>query len=155
MTVRSLLKRAGVVTGAATALVVFGATAASAHHCYVPMYSLNGPTSSANWEVYSAERAVNEFFGLELCDAQREAGYAALEDAGLPVGIKLFGKMTIGEGNNVKNVDEEGPTGSGRGAAHNPNGADSRGLEYFGAGSTLADDMLGTFVDTVMATPCE
>lgn len=146
MSVRSMFRRGGVVTGAATALVVLGATAASAHHCYVPMYSLNGPTSSANWEVYSAEKAVNEFMGLQLCDAQRDAGYAALEGAGLPVGIKIFGKMTIGAGNNLEQ--------SGQGSTTNPNGADGRGLEYFGAGSTLADEMLETFVGTVMATPC-
>jgi hypothetical protein len=144
MSVRRLLARAGAVTGAATALVLVSATAASAHHCYVPMYSLNGPTSSANWIVYTAEGAVNEFFGLELCDAQRDAGYAALADAGLPVGIKIFGKMTIGDG----------MQGKGQGDERNPNGADGKGMEFFGHGSTLADEMLETFYGTVVTTPC-
>ena len=28
----------------------------------------------------------------------------------------------------------------------NPNGANGKGLEYFGAGSTLADDMVTTWI---------
>ena len=60
------------------------------------MYSLDGPTS-ANWFVVTAEVGAAEFAGFETeCDAARDAGYAALEDAGLPVGVKIFEKMTIG-----------------------------------------------------------
>ena len=99
MTVRSLLKRAGAVTAASTALVLAGATSASAHHCFVPLYSLNGPTS-ANWFVVDAETVAS--FGddngeggfVTGCDEARDAGYAALEDAGLPVAIKIFEKMS-------------------------------------------------------------
>ena len=159
MTVRSLLKRAGVVTAASTALVLAGTTSASAWHCFVPMYSLNGPTSSANWFVASAEFAAAELVGVPTeCDAQREAGYAALEAAGLPVGIKVFEKMTIGEGFNFKDLAEdheyEGPSGSGQGVAHNPNQSDGKGLEYFGGGSTLPDEMLATYIAAVMSVDC-
>lgn len=158
MALRSLLKRAGAVTGAATALVLVTATAASAHHCYIPMYSLQGPTSSSNWLVISAQQGA-EMFGMldpeTTCEQQIDAGYSALRDAGLPVGIKLFEKMTIGEGNNLKGATEEGPTGSGQGFLHNPNGANGTGLEYFGAGSTLADDMLTTFVAGASTVTCD
>ena len=144
MTVRSLLKRAGVVTAASTALVLAGATSASAHHCFVPLYSLNGPTS-ANWFVVDAETGATFEAGYETqCDAARDAGYAALEDAGLPVGIKIFEKMTIGES----------ATGNGKGAATNPNGADGRGLEYFGSGSGLPMEMVSTYIAGAASVDC-
>jgi hypothetical protein len=136
MTVRSFIKRAGVVTGAATALVVLGATSASAHHCYVPMYSLNGPTS-ANWFVASAELGASfEASYVTACDAAREAGYAALKDAGLPVGIKIFEKMTIAEGSS------------------NPKRADGTGLEDFVEGSTLASQMVATYIAGASTVTC-
>jgi len=149
MTVRSLLKRAGVVTAASTALVLAGATSASAHHCFVPLYSLNGP-ASANWLVIDAETGAS--FGGENgeggfvteCDEARDAGYAALEDAGLPVAIKIFEKMTIGES----------ATGNGKGAANNPNGADGQGLEFFGSGSGLPDQMVSTYVAAASSVDC-
>ena len=159
MTVRSLLRRGGVVTAASTALVVLGATAASAHHCFVPMYSLNGPTQDKNWFVISAEmgasfddEAGNPGYTTE-CDAARDAGYAALKEAGLPVAIKVFDKMTIGEGNNLNDGTSE-TTGSGRGAATNPNGANSKGLEYFGAGSPLPFEMVGTYIAGAESATC-
>lgn len=143
MTVRSSIKRAGAVAGAATALVVLGATSASAHHCFVPMYSLDGPTS-ANWFVVTAEVGAAEFAGFETeCDAARDAGYAALEDAGLPVGVKIFEKMTIGA-----------PTEAAQGASRNPNGANGVGMEYFGAGSTVPDDMLATYIEGAASVTC-
>jgi hypothetical protein len=143
MTVRSFIKRAGVVTGAATALVVMGATSASAHHCYIPMYSLNSP-ASANWIVFTAEDGAALFGGFETgCDAASDAGYAALEDADLPAGIKLFEKMTIGA-----------PTEGAQGAGRNPNGANGIGLEYFGSGSTLAEDMVATYIEGASSVTC-
>jgi hypothetical protein len=159
MTVRSLLRRAGVATGAATALVLVGTTAASAHDCFIPMYTLNAPHSQ-NWMTFTARDAAFEFGLLdpaETCQAQVDAGYAALREAGLPVGIRIFGKMTIGEGNNFHKLfseDYEGPTGSGQGASTNPNGANGKGPEYFEAGSTLPDEMLGTFVGAAGSTSC-
>lgn len=150
MTVRSLLKRAGVVTAASTALVLAGATSASAHHCFVPMYSLNAPTS-ANWFVVDAETGAS--FGDENgeggfvteCDEARDAGYAALEDAGLPVAIKIFEKMTIGEST----------TGNGKGAVTNPNGADGTGLEFFGSGSGLPMEMVSTYISGASSVDCD
>jgi hypothetical protein len=144
MKFRSILKRGALLTGATTALVLATATGASAHHCYVPMYNLNGPASDS-WTVYTLESAFAEFVGAPLCDAQVDAGYAAVTAAGLPVGIKIFERMTIGDG----------MQGKGKGDTTNPNGADGKGLEYFGAGSTLADDALGLFAETALASSCE
>ena len=48
------VRRVGVITASAAAAVAMTATSASAHHCFVPMYTLTGPTS-ANWFVVSAE----------------------------------------------------------------------------------------------------
>jgi hypothetical protein len=158
MTVRSLLKRAGVVTAASTALVLAGTTSASAWHCFVPMYSLNGPTQDKNWIVFTAEVGAAEIAGYSTpCDEARDAGYAALEEAGLPVGIKIFEKMTIGEGANLIDTLEEGehgPTGSGQGATQNRNGADGKGLEYFMSGSTLPDEMLATYIAAAETVDC-
>jgi hypothetical protein len=143
MTIR-ILRRAGVVAVGTTAAIALAAGSASAHHCYVPMYSLNGPTSSANWIVYTAESAAAD---PEIADFQAacpeaaEAGYDALRAAGLPVGIKLFGKMTIGD-----------PKGEFR--IPNPNGANGKGLEYFGAGSTLAEEMLMTWIEAAASYQC-
>ena len=36
----------------------------------------------------------------------------------------------------------------------NPNGADGTGMEYFGAGSTLPDEMLGTWIGAASAHAC-
>ena len=138
---RATMRRLGVVTAAAAAAVAVTATSASAHHCFVPMYSLEGPTS-ANWIVYTAEGAAAELTGFEApCDEAADAGYAALKAAGLPVGIKIFEKMTIGD-----------PKGTGR--IPNPNGADGKGLEYFGAMSTLPDEMLGTWIGAASSYTC-
>ena len=140
---RSTVIRRGAVSGvAAFAAVALAASPALAHHCYIPMYSLNGPTSSANWDVFSAEAGAAEF-GLFVaeCDEQVDAGYAALRAEGLPVGIKVFAKMTIGD-----------PKGKMR--IPNPNGANGKGLEYFGAGSTLADEMLGVWVGAASSHQC-
>ena len=137
------LRRAALSTAAGVAAVALAAGTASAHHCYVPMYSLNGPTSSANWIVITAGQAATdpEIGGVTLgCDGAYDAGYAALRADGLPVGIKIFGKMTIGD-----------PKHTGR---MNPNGANGKGLEYFGAGSTLAEEMLGTFISAALAYDC-
>lgn len=137
----TMLRRSGIVVAAATAAVVASAAGASAHHCFVPMYSLDGP-ASANWIVYSAESAALELTGFEApCDEAADAGYDALREAGLPVGIKIFEKMTIGDPKAVGRIP-------------NPNGADGKGLEYFGAGSTLPDEMLGTWIGAASAHTC-
>ena len=135
------MRRLGVVSAAAAAAVVVTATSASAHHCFVPMYTLNGPTSS-NWFVLSAETGAVFVAGYEAeCDGAVEAGYDALRAAGLPVGIKIFEKMTIGDPKGTDRI----PT---------PNGADGKGLEYFGAGSTLPDEMVATWIAGADAYDC-
>lgn len=141
MSFRSRVRRGLFVGAAATGAVALGAAPAMAHHCYVPMYSLSAP-ASVNWLVFSAEFGATEVAGYEpACAGAVEAGYAALRAEGLPVGIKIFEKMTIGD-----------PKGTGGSA--NPNGADGKGLEYFGAGSTLADDMLETWIAGADAHDC-
>lgn len=138
---RTTIRRLGVVSAAAAAAVAVTATSASAHHCYVPMYSLSAPASS-NWFVISAEMGADLIFGYQAaCDGAADAGYDALRAEGMPVGIKIFEKMTIGD-----------PKGTGR--IPNPNGADGRGLEYFGAGSTLPDEMVGTWIDGASSYTC-
>ena len=135
----STVRRLGVVAGAAAAAVALTATSASAHHCFVPMYSLSGP-SSANWFVVSAAMGAG-FEGYTAdCAGAEEAGYAALREAGLPVGLKVFEKMTIGD-----------PKHTGR---TNPNGADGIGLEYFGDGSPLPEQMVATYVAGAEAYAC-
>lgn len=141
MNTTTLVRRATVAAGTAAALVGVTAGAASAHHGYVPMHSLEGPTSSANWFVVTAEFGTVNFGGYTLgCPEAADAGYAALEEAGMPLGIKIFEKMTIGD-----------PKGEGW---KNPNGVDGKGLEYFGAGSTLADDMLETWITGAESYEC-
>lgn len=118
------------------ALVVGGAGAASAHHCYIGTQSTNGP-KSANWFFITVEDAAAEFGIFDTqCEAQTDAGYAALKDAGLPFSIKVFEKMTIA------------------GGSSNPNLADGKGLEHFGAGSTAADEALMTFAQVASSTSC-
>ncbi len=136
----TLVRRAAVSGAAAAAALALGAGPALAHHCFVPMYSLDGPRS-ANWFVVSAQEGAALEAGYEVrCEEAADAGYAALRDAGLPVGIKIFEKMTIGD-----------PKATGR---MNPNGADGRGLEYFGAGSGLPVQMVGTFIGGAEAYDC-
>ncbi|MBD3946794.1 hypothetical protein [Nocardioides ganghwensis] len=133
------VRRLGVVAGAAAAAIAVTATSASAHHCFVPMYSLSGPTS-ANWFVVSAAMGA-EFEGYAAeCEGAEEAGYAALREAGLPVGLKIFEKMTIGD-----------PKHTGR---TNPNGADGIGLEYFADGSPLPEQMVTTYIAGAEAYAC-
>ena len=133
------VRRLGVVAAGAAAAIAATAASASAHHCFIPMYTLDGPTS-ANWFVVSAEMGAG-FEGYAAdCDGARDAGYAALRDAGLPVGLKVFEKMTIGD-----------PQHTGR---TNPNGADGVGLEYFGDGSPLPVQMVTTYVAGAEAYTC-
>ena len=137
---RSLVRRGALAGVAAAAAVALGAGPAMAHHCFIPMYSRNAPTSS-NWFAMSAEDGAFFEAGFATeCDAAREAGYAALEEAGLPVGIKIFEKMTIGD-----------PKHEGR---MNPNGADGVGLEYFEAGSELPFQMVGTWIEGAESVDC-
>lgn len=133
------VRRLGVIAASAAAAIAATAASASAHHCFIPMYTLDGPTS-ANWFVVSAEMGAG-FEGYAAdCDGARDAGYAALRDAGLPVGLKVFEKMTIGD-----------PQHTGR---TNPNGADGVGLEYFGDGSPLPVQMVTTYVAGAEAYTC-
>jgi hypothetical protein len=139
-TVRSV-RRPALVGAAALTAFALGAAPAMAHHCYVPMYSLNGPTSP-NWFVLDAETAARFVVGYEApCQAAVDAGYAALREQGLPVGIKIFEKMTIGD-----------PKETGR---TNPNGANSKGLEYFGEGSPLADQMVAEWMEAASGVACD
>ena len=140
MSLARSIRRSAFVGAAALTAVVVGAAPAMAHHCFIPMYSLNGPTS-ANWFVVSAELGAELEAGYTApCDAAVEAGYDALRAEGLPVGIKIFEKMTIGD-----------PKAQGR---MNPNGANGVGLEYFGAGSELPFDMIGTFIEGAESAAC-
>lgn len=133
-------RRAALSGVGAVGALALGVSAASAHHCFIPMYSLDGP-SSPNWFVVSAQMGA-QFEGIEAptCDAAVDAGYDALQAAGLPVGIKIFEKMTIGD-----------PKHEGR---MNPNGADGKGLEYFEAGSELPFQMVGTWVEGAESASC-
>ena len=140
MSISSTLRRRVLVGTAAVGALALGAAPAMAHHCYVPMYSLNGPTSS-NWLVISAEDGASMVEGYTpQCEEAAEAGYDALRDAGMPVGIKIFEKMTIGD-----------PKHTGR---LNPNGADGRGLEYFGADSPVPVAMVTTWVEGAESVDC-
>ncbi|QIX27055.1 hypothetical protein ncot_10945 [Nocardioides sp. JQ2195] len=140
MNINRIMQRSMMVGTGAVAAIALSATSASAHHCYIPMYSLNGPVS-ANWEVFSAEDGAAMFTGFTAeCDEQVDAGYAALRAESMPVGIKIKASMTIGD------PKDEGKM--------NPNGANGKGLEYFGAGSTLADEMVGTWLMAATETSC-
>lgn len=138
---RSIVRRGLMAGAAAAAALALGAAPAMAHHCFIPIYgSLSGP-QSPNWFVASAELGAAELAGFPtMCDEARTAGYDALRAAGLPVGIKIFEKMTIGD-----------PKGEGR---MNPNGANGKGLEYFGAGSPLPEQMVGTYIEAASAVDC-
>lgn len=141
MTISSTLRRRAIVGTAAAAALVLGAAPAMAHNCYVPMYSFNGPVS-ANWLVFTAADGAAIIAGyVAPCEGAEGAGYDALEAAGLPVAIKIFDKMTIGD-----------PKGTGGSA--NPNGANGVGLEYFSHGSTLADETVMTWIEAADAYTC-
>ncbi|MGD8200948.1 hypothetical protein ACQE98_09830 [Ornithinimicrobium sp. W1679] len=136
-----MLRRGLLATAAGTAAVAMAAGSASAHHCFIPMYNLNGP-SSPNWMVLPAEDLALFFGEYETpCPDAAEAGYAALEGAGLPVGVKAFMKMTIGD-----------PKETGR---MNPNGADGKGLEYLEAGSPLPGQMVMTYIEGAESYACD
>ena len=134
------IRRPALVGAAALTAIAVGAAPAMAHHCYVPMYTLGAPASQ-NWVVIDAETGAGFLAGYEArCEQAVEAGYSALRAEGLPVAIKIFEKMTIGD-----------PKDLGR---TNPNGANGKGLEYFGAGSTLADEMIMTWVEGAQGASC-
>lgn len=140
MSAQRTLRRSVLAAAAGVPAVAMTAGTASAHHCFIPMYSLNGP-ASPNWFVVSAQDgALMEAGYAPACDAAAEAGYAALREAGLPVGIKIKVSMTIGD-----------PKHEGR---MNPNGADGKGLEYFEAGSTLPFEMLDTWIGAAASYDC-
>ena len=140
MSILRTIRRPVLVATAALAAITVGAAPAMAHHCFIPMYSLNEPASD-NWFPVSAE--LGAFFEVEYvaeCQAAVDAGYDALRAQGLPVGIKVFEKMTIGD-----------PKHTGR---INPNGADGRGLEYFGADSPVPVAMVTTWVEGAESADC-
>ena len=133
------MRRLGIVTAGAAAAIAVTAASASAHHCFVPMYTLAAPASS-NWFVLTAEDGAGFEGYTAECAAARDAGYDALRAARLPVALKIFEKMTIGD-----------PKHTGR---TNPNGANGKGLEYFGAGSPLPEQMVATYVAGASAHDC-
>jgi hypothetical protein len=140
MSVIRTARRPALAAAAALTAMAVGAAPAMAHHCFVPMYTLSGPTSP-NWFVVDAETGAYLIHGYQAgCEEAVDAGYAALEAAGQPVAIKIFEKMTIGD-----------PKETGR---TNPNGSDGRGLEYFGAGSTVADEMVDTWLEAAQHVTC-
>ncbi|WP_420185111.1 hypothetical protein [Knoellia sp. CPCC 206435] len=136
---RRSLRRAGLAVAATGTAAVLAAAPAMAHHCFVPMYSLDAP-ASANWFPLTAQDGAGFEGYVTECDAAVDAGYAALHAAGLPVGIKIFEKMTIGD-----------PKHEGR---MNPNGANGAGLEYFEAGSELPFQMVGTWIEGAASVDC-
>lgn len=141
MALRSHIRRSLMVGTAAVGATLLGASPALAHHCFIPMYTLNGP-QSPNWFVVSAELGAEFEYGYEAgCEEAVQAGYDALEAAGMPVGIKIKVSMTIGD-----------PKGEGR---MNPNGANGKGLEYFEAGSQLPFQMIDTWIEGVESVDCE
>lgn len=135
----SRIRRAAIVTATAGAALAMTAGSASAHHCFVPMYSLDGPTS-ANWFVLTAEMGASHGGYQAGCERAVEAGYDALRAEGQPVAIKIFDKMTIGD-----------PKHTGR---MNPNGADGKGLEYFEAGSSVPHQMVETWIEGAESAEC-
>ncbi len=141
MSHRTALRRLATVGGGAFTAIALTAAAASAHHCYIPMYTLHGPQSDS-WDVFTAEDGAALLFGyVAECDGAVDSGYEALEAAGLPVAIKIKATKTIGD-----------PKDEGRIPTHN--GANGKGLEYFGAGSTLADEAVAAWVAAAMAFDC-
>jgi hypothetical protein len=54
MSHRTALRRVATVGGGAVTAIALTAAAASAHHCYIPMYTLHGPQSDS-WDVFTAE----------------------------------------------------------------------------------------------------
>ncbi|HHU38316.1 MAG TPA: hypothetical protein GXZ45_03410 [Propionibacterium sp.] len=135
------LRRPLLIGAATVTAAVLAASPAFAHHCFIPMYSLQGPTKSANWFVVTAEAGAEMEAGFSTkCQAARDAGYAALRAQKMPVGLKIMISMTIAD-----------PKDEGRMA---PNGANGKGLEYFGAGSTLPDEVLGTYIAAAAAVGC-
>ena len=137
------VRRSATVVAAAGAALAITAGAASAHDCFIPMYSLNGP-QSANWEALTAQDGAFFMAGYEApCDGAVKAGYAALKAAKLPVGLKIY----VGSNAN----DEHMTLGS---HSANPNLADGKGLEHFPAGSPLPEQMIFTWVAGASAYPC-
>ena len=135
-------RRSATVLAAAGTALAISAGAASAHDCFIPMYTLNAP-QSANWETLTAEDGARFIFEYEApCAGATKAGYAALKAAKLPVGVRIYigsnaaGEMTIG------------------GGSQNPNLANGKGLENFEAGSELPFQMIGTFVDAASHHAC-
>ena len=53
------VRRSATVVAAAGAALAITAGAASAHDCFIPMYSLNGP-QSANWEALTAQDGMEQ-----------------------------------------------------------------------------------------------
>jgi hypothetical protein len=141
MSLTSRTRRPALVGVAALCAVALGAAPAMAHHCFIPMYSLGGPASDNWWPISAEEGAMLEAGYEAQCEEAADAGYAALRAAGLPVGIKIFEKMTIGD-----------PKHEGR---INPNGANNVGLEYFGAGSELPTQMVMTWIEGAESVSCE
>lgn len=140
MTLPTSLRRITLTGVAAAAALGVAAAPAMAHHCFIPMYSLNGP-ASANWMPVSAEEGAALEVGYTAgCQAAVDAGYAALRAEKLPVGIKIKVSMTIAD-----------PKHEGRMA---PNGANGKGLEYFGAGSELPMQMVGTWIAGAESVDC-
>ena len=143
MRITTTARRSATVVAAVGAALAISAGAASAHDCFIPMYSLSGP-QSANWEPFSAEFAANNFAGFPTpCAGAAKAGYAALKAAGLPVGIKVY----VGS-----NANEEHMTIGSHSA--NPNLANGKGLDNFVAGSPIPDQMLGTWIAAAAQYPC-
>src|SRR5690349_19393549 len=67
---RTTLRRAGLAIAATGTAAVLAAAPAMAHHCFVPLYSLDGAPSSANWFVLTAADGAMFEAGYEpACDA--------------------------------------------------------------------------------------
>ena len=133
MSVISTVRRPALVAAAALTAIAVGAAPAMAHHCFVPMYTSPDRLAQLVRRRRPDRRAAHPRLRGRLRGGRRgrlrsPGGRRASRSA-----IKIFEKMTIGD-----------PKETGR---TNPNGADGRGLEYFGAGSTVADEMVATWIE--------
>ena len=82
MMTRRSLRRAGLAVAATGTAAVLAAAPAMAHHCFIPMYSLDAP-ASANWFPLTAEDGAGFEGYVAGCDAAVDAGCVLQRRPGL------------------------------------------------------------------------
>src|SRR5438309_1877574 len=113
---------AAVVTGAA---LLIAASPAFATDCVIGVHSTKAPASS-NWMTFTALDGAADSGFLPACQAQIDAGYAALRAANLPLSLKVRADKEIGANSS------------------SPRMADGHGLDHFDAGTPYPDQIVGT-----------